>query len=52
MLGGIGSIVVAFPHKVGLVRNVKVKTVTAIQERPGAKLCLLLEADIKIRIII
>ena len=48
MLGGIGNIVDVFPHKVGLVRNVKVKTVTAIQERPGAKLCLLLEAAIEI----
>ena len=48
MFGGIGSIADLFPDKVGLLWSVKVKTVTAIQERPGAKLCLLLEADSEI----
>ena len=48
MLGGIDRIEDVFPDKVGLVRSVKVKTVTVILERPIAKLCLLLEADSEI----
>lgn len=44
----MGRIVDVFPDKVGLVRSVKVKTMTAILERPVTKLCLLLEADIEI----
>ena len=50
MLGGIDSIVDVFADKVGLVRSNKVKTVTAILERPVAN--HLLEAVIEIRILI
>ena len=52
MRGGIGSSVDVFPDKVELVRSVKVQTLTAILERPVAKLCLLLAADFEILILI
>ena len=52
MFGGIGSIADLFPDKVGLLWSVKVKTVTVMLERPVAKLCLLLEADSEIWILV